>query len=197
MRQNNRSLGCTQRRDVLVKIWRMNKRGQREGYVPCGREEHAARIEELEGGYDIWRQRVQWSERRLVGKACHELGSRSQWLFHVNLGADALGHQIPLCVLHPHVKKLQGPYYCQITTEGSQLYSASVYLFQQGILRTNSIQRVTLPLWLSLPGLDIPSTDPALSLGPEPQSFLCILLNLILKLINSLRYQHPQAFLLP
>lgn len=92
----------------------MNKRGQREGYVPLWQRRTCKNW-----GTKRWlwylEQRVQWSERRLVGKAYHELGSRSQWLFHVNLGADALSHQIPLCVLHPHVKP-QGPYYCQIST---------------------------------------------------------------------------------
>ena len=173
----------------------MNKRGQREGCVPLWQRKTCKNW-----GSKRWlwclEQRVQWSERRLVGKAYHELGSRSQWLFHVNLGADALSHQIPLCVLHPHVK-LQGTVLLPNHHKKAPNYTRLVYTsFIKEFSGQIPFKSFALPLWLSSPVLDILSTDPAL-LGPDPQSFLCILLNLILKLINSLRYQHPKAFLLP
>ena len=155
----------------------MNKRGQTEGCVPLWQRRTCKNW-----GSKRWlwclEQRVQWSERKRVGKAYHELGSRSQSLFHVNLVADALSTKSP-CVLHPHVK-LQGTQYRTIAKspqEGSQLYSAGVYLFHQGILGTNSIQKdhptsVTLLTCSGYP-LNWSSTP----LGPDPQSFLCILLN--------------------
>lgn len=63
-------------------------------------------------------------------------GSGAAWLFHGNLGADALGRLTPLRVLHPRVK-LQGPKYpitAKSLQEVSELCSADVYVSPRGTL---------------------------------------------------------------
>lgn len=138
------------------------REGRQKGVFPCGREEHA-RIEDLKGGSGVWNRECNevrgsgW-ERPTTSWALGLRGCSMWTWWQMPWAPNPPVCCTPMWSCREHSTVLLPNHHKKAPNSTRLVCTSFIKEFSGQI----PFKRITPPLWLSSPVLDIPSTDPAL-----------------------------------